>query len=55
MAEFNKKLWSYELTMKGIEDLDEDNQGGGGRGGGKCQPLFHGVVTTITFHILDCF
>ena len=29
MADFNKKLWSYELTIKDIEALDEDNEGGG--------------------------
>lgn len=29
MVDFNKKLWSYELTIKDIEALDEDNEGGG--------------------------
>lgn len=29
MVDFNKKLWSYELTIKDIEALDEDKEGGG--------------------------
>jgi hypothetical protein len=45
MAEFNKNLWSYQLTMKDVDALDEDNEGGG-----KCQPLPHGVTTTVTSH-----
>jgi hypothetical protein len=30
MDEFNIKLWSYELAIRDIEALDEDNLGGGG-------------------------
>ena len=29
MAKFNKKMWTFELTMKDIEALDEDNGGEG--------------------------
>ncbi len=29
LAKFNKNLCSYQLTMKDIDALDEDNEGGG--------------------------
>jgi hypothetical protein len=56
MVEFNIKLWSYELTIRDIDALDEDNQGGGG---GKGQPSTHMVsydYLPSLFHFTsDCF
>lgn len=55
MVEFNIKLWSYELAIRDIEALDEDNLGGGGN----CQPSSHMVsyeYLPSLFHFTsDCF
>ena len=55
MDEFNIKLWSYELAIRDIEALDEDNLGGGGN----CQPSSHMVsyeYLPSLFHFTsDCF